>query len=123
MRTVRVLLRSAARHASRLTRGPRPADAVFRINRAPTTGFEAHVGGKTTYDWLNSGPHTRGVGAVHVLPRQDTTLLHGTTAPLVTPERGIGTSPRPGVPVVTPLPRPLQLPLVGPQATGFSSTG
>eukprot|EP00854_Cymbomonas_tetramitiformis_P002932 gene2932-3746_t len=28
-------------------------DAVFRINYAPTAGFEAHVGNRTTFDIIN----------------------------------------------------------------------
>lgn len=58
------------------------------MNRAPTSGFEKHVGTRTSYDWLNSGPHTTSVHAEKILPRVpappgsaqlSTTLLHGTT--------------------------------------------
>jgi hypothetical protein len=58
------------------------------MNRAPTAGYEQHVGSRTTYDWLNSGPHTTSPHAERVLPRiplpvdlglESTTLLHGTT--------------------------------------------
>lgn len=80
-----------AAHPARAAR----AEAVFRINRAPTAGFERHVGVRTTYDWLNSGPHTTSVYAEAILPRvplpvdapgASTTLLHGTTTAPV--ERG-----------------------------------
>ena len=49
---------------------------VFRMNRAPTKGFEADVGTRTTLDWVNSFPHLR---SPSILPRLDTTLLHGST--------------------------------------------
>jgi hypothetical protein len=49
-------------------------DCVFRLNRAPTSGFERHVGGRTTLDYLNSFPHVRGL---EILPRVDTQIVHG----------------------------------------------
>ena len=54
-------------------------DCVFRMNRAPTAGFERHVGSKTTLDYVNSFPHLR---QLTILPRLDTTLVHGMTVEL-----------------------------------------
>ena len=60
-------------------------DCVWRMNRAPTAGFEKHVGSRTTVDWVNSFPHLR---QMNILPRTSTALVHGTTVPLNTgPER------------------------------------
>ena len=53
---------------------------VFRMNRAPTSGFEEHVGTKTTLDYVNSFPHLRSLA---ILPRQNTPLLHGMTVELL----------------------------------------
>ena len=52
---------------------------VFRMNRAPTAGYEAHVGSTTTLDYVNSFPHLHNL---RILPRLDTALLHGTTVEL-----------------------------------------
>jgi len=57
-------------------------ECVWRMNRAPTVGFEKHVGSKTTLDFVNSFPHLRNP---HILPRLDTTLLHGMTVELFDP--------------------------------------
>ena len=54
-------------------------DCVWRMNRAPTEGYEKHVGKKTTLDWVNSFPHLRDV---RILPRVGTPLLHGMTVDL-----------------------------------------
>ena len=51
-------------------------ECVWRMNRAPTRGFEAHVGSRTTLDYVNSFPHLRDI---RILPRLDTPILHGTT--------------------------------------------
>ena len=45
------------------------------MNRAPTKGFERHVGARTTLDFVNSFPHLRNL---HVLPRLDTQLVRRT---------------------------------------------
>jgi len=37
-------------------------------------GFEQHVGSRTTYDYLNSFPHVRGL---EILPRTNTKIIHG----------------------------------------------
>ena len=58
-------------------------ECVWRMNRAPTKGFEGRVGSKTTLDYVNSFPHIRGIG---ILPRLDTTLLHGMTVELMARE-------------------------------------
>lgn len=52
---------------------------VFRMNRAPTSGFEEHVGVKTTLDYVNSFPHLHNI---RILPRQNTVVVHGTTVEL-----------------------------------------
>jgi len=52
-------------------------ECVFRINRAPTAGYERHVGSRTTYDFVNSFPHVRGLS---ILPRTHTKLIHGMVA-------------------------------------------
>merc|ERR1711965_291171 len=49
------------------------------MNRAPTEGYEKHVGKKTTLDWVNSFPHLRNLA---ILPRLDTTIVHGATVDL-----------------------------------------
>lgn len=54
-------------------------ECVWRMNRAPTKGFEKHVGKKTTLDWVNSFPHLRNP---RILPRLDSHLLHGMTIEL-----------------------------------------
>ena len=58
-------------------------ECVWRMNRSPTKGFEGRVGSKTTLDYVNSFPHIRGIG---ILPRLDTTLLHGMTVELMARE-------------------------------------
>ena len=50
-------------------------ECVWRMNRAPTKGFERHVGARTTLDFVNSFPHLRNL---HVLPRLDTQLVRRT---------------------------------------------
>jgi len=54
-------------------------DCVWRLNRAPTQGFERYVGRRTTMDYVNSFPHLHNI---RVLPRQDTMLVHGMTIEL-----------------------------------------
>merc|ERR1740139_1429221 len=54
-------------------------ECVWRMNRAPTKGFEQHVGSKTTLDFVNSFPHLRNL---NILPRLDTHLVHGMTIEL-----------------------------------------
>jgi hypothetical protein len=49
------------------------------MNRAPTKGFERHVGSRTTLDFVNSFPHLRNL---NILPRLDTQLVHGMTIEL-----------------------------------------
>ena len=51
-------------------------ECVWRMNRAPTKGFEADVGSKTTLDMTNSYPHLRNI---NILPRPGSPLLHGMT--------------------------------------------
>ena len=59
---------------------------VWRMNRAPTVGFEADVGRRTTLDYVNSFPHLRSLG---ILPRVGTNaLLHGMTIELFDPSSG-----------------------------------
>ena len=60
-------------------------ECVWRMNRAPTAGFEAHVGSKTTLDWVNSFPHLRDT---RILPRIDNALLHGMTVEVFDPRPG-----------------------------------
>lgn len=57
-------------------------ECVFRLNRAPTAGFERHVGARTTLDYLNSFPHVRGL---EILPRVETMIVHGMAVELWRP--------------------------------------